>query len=101
MVLDRVGVLLVTQRTWGGQTRQFLDAADIHSVFIHEVGASHVWKGLLKLVLLSRSQFVASGTIVTLPELHQLSRVLFSLFVAVYLATRQHCSGIDRNRLAG
>jgi len=39
VVLEGVGVLLMTQRTWGGQTRQFLDAADIHSVFIHEVGA--------------------------------------------------------------
>lgn len=36
VVLEGVGVLLMTQRTWGGQTRQFLDAADIHSVFIHE-----------------------------------------------------------------
>jgi hypothetical protein len=38
VVLDGVGVLLVSRRgCWTGQSRQFLDLADIHSVFVYEV----------------------------------------------------------------
>lgn len=36
-MLQDVGVLLVTRKRWGGCTTHFLDLADIHSVFIHEV----------------------------------------------------------------